>query len=176
MMVNEAAPILQRSSRLVPSIQTHGDSTIVKAPKGTGSIEQFFWANLSGDNDFCLANLEMLSQGKEVPREIEQKLQLESQRLLRNRCVSLFNFYGNVGFMTLFSEALEALENYGGKQDPFSLAFMFEQLRHFGFVLTPRMWSRLEIVLIMVLLLDPNLDYLHVNQKKQNLDEATQNR
>ena len=45
--------------------------------------------------------------------------------------------------------------------------------RERGFVLTPRMWTKIELACIMVLLIDPHLSYLGIEQK--NLTEQ-QNR
>jgi hypothetical protein len=140
---------------------TAATATSSRAAKGTASIEQFFWSTLSTDNDSCLSNLERLSNGAEVSPELEAKLTAEMRRLFRNRCVGMFNFYSNSGFLKLYEDAVQALDDYAGKQLPFDEAFLLEQLRQYAFVLTPRMWSRLEILLIMFLLLDPNLHYLN---------------
>jgi hypothetical protein len=97
-------------------------------------------------------------------------------RLLRSRCVGLFNFYDNVGFLKLHDDAVSAIDVYAGKQQPFDSAFLLEQLKEYAFVVTPRMWTGLEIALIMFLLLDPNLHYLNINQKNRAVQEETQNR
>lgn len=164
------------SSRSMPA-SCHGDiPASSRAAKGTASIEQFFWSTLSTDNDSCLSNLERLSNDAEVSPELEAKLTVEMRRLFRNRCVGLFNFYSNPGFLKLHEDAVQALDDYAGKQLPFDEAFLLEQLRQYAFVLTPRMWSRLEILLIMFLLLDPNLHYLNIGQKSAQVEEEMQNR
>ena len=48
------------------------------------------------------------------------------------------------------------------------------QLRMVGFALTPRMWTKTELSLIMVVLLDPHLKYMSINQKQG--EEVLQNR
>ena len=88
----------------------------------------------------------------------------------------MFNFYSNSGFLKLYEDAVQALDDYAGKQLPFDEAFLLEQLRQYAFVLTPRMCSRLEILLIMFLLLDPNLHYLNIGQKSPQVEEEMQNR
>lgn len=160
-------------SRLMTS-GTRGDNTTTpKNPAGTSSIEQFHGATLSCDNDLCLATLEALSNHV-LDHVALQSTEYEICRMLSNRCIALFNFYHNPGFMKLLAEAKAALAAYGGKQDPMLPKALELQLRKYGFVLTPRMWTRLELACIMVLLLDPNLCYLNINQKRGN--EHFQNR
>jgi hypothetical protein len=155
---------------------TSSSSSSSRKAKGTASIEQFFWSTLSTDNEFCLLNLERLSHVPEISDEFESRLKSEVMRLLRSRCVGLFNFYDNVGFLKLHDDAVSAIDVYAGKQQPFDSAFLLEQLKEYAFVVTPRMWTGLEIALIMFLLLDPNLHYLNINQKNRAVQEETQNR
>ena len=150
--------------RLMP-VSAHGNPINSKTPHGTASVEQFHWAaSLNGDDDFCLATLEKLdlSDGDED----EDTLRPELERLLRNRCFALFNMYGNHGFMKLHEDAVEAVRNYEGKERPFDKAFLLKQLKAHAFILLPRMWSHLEILCVMFLLLDPKLYYLNINQKR----------
>jgi hypothetical protein len=86
------------------------------------------------------------------------------------------NFYQNDGFLRLWEKAEIAIAAYEGQEEPSTMTSLAKELNKFGFVLTPRMWTRCEIVLIMVLLLDPNLHYLNINQKKPGLNEDLQNR
>ena len=162
--LDEDATEAKPRPRLMP-VSAHGNSINSKTPHGTASVEQFHWAaSLNGDDDFCLATLEKLdlSDGDED----EDSLRPELERLLRNRCFALFNLYGNPGFMKLYDDAVEAVRNYEGKERPFDVAFLLEQLQAHAFILLPRMWSRLEILCVMFLLLDPKLYYLNINQKK----------
>jgi hypothetical protein len=144
-----------------------------RVASGTAAVEQFVMANLVGDNDFCLAMLEHLGRDDdEVPECAET--QLELQRMLHNRCFALFNFYNNIGFMKLYDDAVAALCGYGGKERPFDAKLLLKLLSQYAFVVTPRMWTKTEILCIMILLLDPSLHYFSINQKKGL--EADQNR
>ena len=152
---------------------SHGDSFPSKVAKGTASVEQFCWSTLSSDNDFCLSTLESLSHGVHLFDEDETKTEVELLRLLRCRCVALFNFYNNTCFLFLLKEAEDAIRTYGGIESPILPEVMQKLLRERGFVLTPRMWTKIELACIMVLLIDPHLSYLGIEQK--NLTEK-QNR
>jgi hypothetical protein len=151
---------------------SHGDSFPSKVAKGTASVEQFCWSTLSSDNDFCLSTLESLSHGVHLFDEDETKTEVELLRLLRCRCVALFNFYNNTCFLFLLKEAEDAIRTYGGIESPIVPEVMQTLLRERGFVLTPRMWTKIELACIMVLLIDPHLSYLGIEQKnlsdKQN--------
>jgi hypothetical protein len=151
----------------------HGDSVPPKVARGTASVEQFCWSTLSTDNDFCLSTLESLSHGVHLFDEDETKTEVELLRLLRCRCIALFNFYNNACFLFMLQEAEDAIRTYGGIESPILPEVMQELLRERGFVLTPRMWTKIELVCIMVLLIDPHLSYLGIEQK--NLSEK-QNR
>jgi hypothetical protein len=65
----------------------------------------------------------------------------------------------------LYKEASKALDDYKGAELIQSRDFVVTNLRQYGFFITPRMWSKLEILLIMCILLDSSLVYQHVNQK-----------
>ena len=163
-MQDEDAMETKPMPRLMP-VSAHGNPINSKTPHGTAFVEQYHWAaSLNGDDDFCLATLEKLdlSDGDED----EDTLRPELERLLRNRCVALFNLYGNHGFMKLYDDAVEAVRNYEGKERPFDKDFLLKQLKAHAFILLPRMWSHLEILCVMFLLLDPKLYYLNINQKK----------
>lgn len=115
-----------------------------------------------------------MSYGDHLFHEDETKsTEVELLRLLRCRCVALFNFYNNVCFLVLLEEAEDAIRTYGGIQAPIVPEVMQKLLRERGFVLTPRMWTKIELACIMVLLIDPHLSYLGIEQK--NLTEK-QNR
>jgi hypothetical protein len=146
---------------------SHGYSLPTKVAKGTASVEQFCWSTLSTDNDFCLSTLESLSHGVNLFDEDEKKTEVELLRLLRCRCVALFNFYNNACFLLLHREAEDAIRTYGGIESPIVPDVMQKLLRERGFVLTPRMWTKIELACIMVLLIDPHLSYLGIEQKNQ---------
>jgi hypothetical protein len=128
------------------------------------------------DNDFCLATLEALSDSSFDQHEL-QATEAEIRRMLRVRCIALFNFYSNASFLQVHEEALRSLDEYCGKETPMPPEKLQSMLRVYGFILTPRMWTRLELVCIMVLLLDPSLCYLSINQKcRSKEEEEFQNR
>jgi len=172
--VEDDCPGAQRS-HLLPDAD-NGNCAIPKKAGGTAAIEQFQWSTLAGDNDICLATLESLSNGDSVDEDELQRIEKSALRLLKNRCVAMCNFYQNDGFLRLWEKAEIAIAAYEGQEEPSTMTSLAKELKKFGFVLTPRMWTRCEIVLIMVLLLDPNLHYLNINQKKPGLDEDLQNR
>jgi flagellar biosynthesis GTPase FlhF len=155
---------------------THGDTALPKVAKGTATIEQFRGATMTCDNDFCLATLEALSDSSFDQHEL-QATEAEIRRMLRVRCIALFNFYSNASFLQVHEEALRSLDEYCGKETPMPPEKLQSMLRVYGFILTPRMWTRLELVCIMVLLLDPSLCYLSINQKcRSKEEEEFQNR
>jgi len=168
----EAKAARDRLLRL-KSDSAHGDPCH-NAPKATASVEQFFWSTLASDTEYCLTTLESLDDGKELAEPAECVLIAEIERLFRNRCIGLSNFYGNRGFETFLQLALDASREYLGKQEPISAEDLAKELREFAFVLTPRMWTRLELLLIMFVIIDPSFDYFGINQKVG--DEPSQNR
>jgi hypothetical protein len=52
---------------------------------------------------------------------------------------------------------------------------MLQELKKFGFVVSPRMWTKLELLMLMVIILDPKLFYMGIRQKDRK-DERDQNR
>jgi hypothetical protein len=147
---------------------SHGDSVPSKVAKGTASVEQFCWSTLSTDNDFCLSVLESLSHSVNLSDEVETKsTEKELLRLLRCRCIALFNFYNNACFLLMLQEAEDAIRTYGGIESPIVPEVMQQLLRDRGFVLTPRMWTKIELACIMVLLIDPHMSYLGIEQKNE---------
>jgi hypothetical protein len=155
----------------------HGNASKTRVATGTAAVEQFHWANLAGVNDFCLSMLEHFDRVEEEAGPFQEgsaEVQNELQRLLHNRCFSMLNFYSNPGFMKLYDDAIAALGNYDGRERPQSVQFLQQQLSQYGFVLTPRMWTRTDLLCIMILLLDPGLLYMNINQKKG--EESDQSR
>jgi len=85
--------------------------------------------------------------------------------------------YANNEFNVLYEKATIALHGYKGKEPIQIRAFVEENLRSYGFFITPRMWSKYEILLIMCILLDSSLVYQHINQKTgSETTETFQNR
>jgi len=85
--------------------------------------------------------------------------------------------YSNPEFNVLYSEASKALDDYKGTEPIKCRSFVEKNLCQYGFIITPRMWSKLEILLIMCILLDSSMVYQHINQKTgSDRQEQTQNR
>jgi hypothetical protein len=156
-------PRPQRSSKKEP-VQK-------QAPMSASKVEEFFWATLPTVTETCIDNLELLAAGKTVHADVER----EGLAMLASRCRSLHSLYANQEFQEFLCIAQEALESYEGKQSPYQRKFMVQELKKFGFVITPRMWSKLELLMLMVIILDPKLMYMGIRQKDRK-DERDQNR
>jgi hypothetical protein len=142
-----------------------------QAPMSASKVEEFFWATLPTVTETCIDNLELLAAGKTVHADVER----EGLAMLASRCRSLHSLYANQEFQEFLCIAQEALESYEGKQSPYQRKFMVQELKKFGFVITPRMWSKLELLMLMVIILDPKLMYMGIRQKDRK-DERDQNR
>jgi hypothetical protein len=105
---------------------------------------------------------------------METQIEKDLKIIFKNRCRSLCNLYDNNWFWKLHESATRALSQYEGKQDPVAFSVVLKQLKEFGFFLTPRMWTRLELLLLICILISSDLQYLHINQKIGQ--EETQNR
>ena len=137
----------------------------------TAKVEEFFWAELPNVTETCIDNLELLATGKMVHADVEK----EGLALLAGRCRALHSLYANQVFQEFLNIAEEALQSYEGKQSPYKRQFMLQELKNFGFVVSPRMWTKLELLMLMVIILDPKLFYMGIRQKDRK-DERDQNR
>jgi hypothetical protein len=64
-----------------------------------------------------------------------------------------------------------------GKEKVQARSVVEDHLRRYAFIITPRMWSKYEVCLIMCILLDSSLVYQQINQKTGlPSTEAYQNR
>jgi hypothetical protein len=142
-----------------------------QAPMSASKVEDFFWATLPNHTETCIDTLELLAEGKIVHADVEK----EGLALLVGRCRALHSLYANQEFQEFLAIAQEALESYEGKQSPYQRQFMLQELKKFGFVVSPRMWSKLELLMLMVIILDPKLMYMGIRQKDRK-DERDQNR
>jgi hypothetical protein len=134
-------------------------------------VEDFFWATLPNSTETCIDILELLAAGKTVHADVEK----EGLAMLVGRCRALQSLYANQEFQEFLAIAQEALETYEGKQSPHARTFVLRELKKFGFVVSPRMWSKLELLMLMVIILDPKLMYMGIRQKDRK-DERDQNR
>jgi hypothetical protein len=137
----------------------------------TSRVEDFFWATLPSFTNTCIDTLELLAAGKTVHPDVEK----EGLAILAGRCQALHKLYGNTEFLEFLATAQESLDSYAGKQEAYSRQVMVNNLRKFGFVISPRMWSKLELLMLMVIILDPKLMYMGIRQKDRK-DERDQNR
>ncbi len=134
-------------------------------------VEEFFWATLPNVKETCIDNLKLLATGKIVHADVEK----EGLVLLAGRCRALHSLYANQEFQEFLNVAQEALKSYEGKRSPYKRQFMLQELKKFGFVVSPRMWTKLELLMLMVIILDPKLMYMGIREKDRK-DERDQNR
>jgi hypothetical protein len=99
----------------------------------------------------------------------------EGYQILRKRCHALFLLYGNDAFKDLYERAVSALEQYKGQEAPHTSDHIRHHLTTFAFILSPRMWRKPELLMIMCILVDKDLQYTSINQKDTR-DEKCQNR
>jgi len=138
---------------------------------GTSRLEDFFWATLPAVTNSCIATLELLDAGKDVHESVEK----EGIAMLTSRCQVLHKLYGNAEFLEFLNVAVESLARYEGKEKSYPRKFMVDTLRQFGFVISPRMWTKLELLMLMVIILEPELQYMGIRQKDRQ-NERDQNR
>ena len=98
--------------------------------------------------------------------------------ILRNRGIMLSQMYHENDFKVMVDETITFLKQYSGRQilDDRDLAVFHEHLKTYGWVLSPQMWTREEIVVMCVILLDSNLLFNNVLQKITQIEEKDQNR
>jgi hypothetical protein len=138
----------------------------------TAKYEQFYWALLAVDSEFCFQTLEGLAAGRTAH---EESVIEEGKKILKKRCCALFALYGNAAFEQLYYDAVAALDKYEGKQSPFTSVEVIHHLRTWGFMLSPRMWSKAELLMLMCIIMDKDLNFTPINQK-DGKDEVKQNR
>jgi hypothetical protein len=93
--------------------------------------------------------------------------------ILRNRGGMLSKRYQENDFNVMVDETIGLLNQYSGRQilDDRDLTPFHEHLKTYGWVLSPRMWTREEITLMCVILLDPELMFNGILQKNISIDE-----
>ena len=100
-------------------------------------------------------------------------------KTLRSRCDFMQQLYENSDFMLLCDDTIELLDRYPGREplNNTQMTMLFEHLAKYGWALSPRMWTREEILLMCVILVDPALHFVDIRQKdKGRSGEAFQNR
>ena len=139
-------------------------SARISVPKSTAALEHFFWTQGTWTMEHCISTLESLARNPSDHREFAEEYEV-ALTYLQNRCIALARMYANTEFNVLYENATIALKDYKGKEPIQIRAFVEENLRSYGFIITPRMWSKFEILLIMCILLDSSLVYASINQK-----------
>ena len=115
---------------------------------------------------------------------LDSSLCLTSEQLeewydkLRNRGRMLSTMYRENDYLLMVDETIDLLKHYSGRQilDDKDFDALLEDLKTYGWVLSPRMWTREEIAVMCVILLDPNLRFNNILQKNDKKDEDRQNR
>jgi hypothetical protein len=133
-------------------------------PKSTAALEHFYWSQGHWNLEDCISTLEALARNPSDHSECVQEYEVAFEHL-KGRCQALARLYGNPEFNILYDGAVNALAEYKGRETGQTKAFVQGYLRKYGFFITPRMWSKLEILLIMCVLLDTSLVYQSINQK-----------
>jgi len=87
--------------------------------------------------------------------------------ILRNRGTMLSKMYHEKDFEVMVDETIDLLKQYSGRQilADRDLAVFHKHLKTYGWVLSPQMWTREEIVVMCVILLDPNYLFFNILQK-----------
>ena len=139
-------------------------ASLPSLPKSTAIVEHFYWSQGHWNLEDCISTLEALARNPSDHSECVQEYEVAFVHL-KGRCQALARLYGNPEFNILYDGAVNALAEYKGRETGQTKAFVQGYLRKYGFFITPRMWSKLEILLIMCVLLDTSLVYQSINQK-----------
>jgi len=97
---------------------------------------------------------------------------------LRSRGSMLSKMYRENDYQVMVDETISLLKKYTGRQilDDQELDAFHKDLLTYGWVLSPRMWTREEITVMCVICLDPKLRFNSILQKNDKEDENHQNR
>jgi hypothetical protein len=121
----------------------------------------------------AIATLEALAAGSTLtPKEF-----IFWRSELCKRCEFLARLYQESDYTTLCVETLQLLDTYKGRQTHGDFAAYHRHLLQYGWVISPRMWTAHEIVVLCVLMVDPGLQFNAILQKdKGKSGEMRQNR
>ena len=126
-------------------------------------------------SETAIATLQSMAKGDSMA--IKDRLMWT--RTLRSRCEFMQQLYENPDFMLLCEDTIESLDRYPGREqwNKTQMTKVFEHLAKYGWALSPRMWTREEILLMCVILVDPALYFDDIRQKDRGRSgEAFQNR
>jgi hypothetical protein len=120
----------------------------------------------------AIATLESLDGGGDLS---EKEFQ-EWFAALRIRCSFLARLYGDNEYINMCEETLELLNTYEGREFV-SVHSFYDHLLTFGWVISPRMWTAHELIVLCVIMVDPGLQFNGILQKdKDPSGEKGQNR
>ena len=158
------------SAANAPRLRGHSDIQALRSlgvsslPKSTAVLEHFYWSQSHWTLEECISTLESLSTNLGDHSEFDDEYKVAVE-YLSGRCTAFARLYGNTAFNELFQGAVTALDGYKGRESAQARSVVREHLRKYAFFITPRMWSKYEICLIMCVLLDSSLVYQAINQK-----------
>jgi hypothetical protein len=150
-----------RENSDIQALQILGVSSL---PKSTAVLEHFYWSQSHWTSEECISTLESLSTNLGDHSEFDDGYKVAVEHL-NGRCTAFARLYGNTAFNELFQGAVTALDGYKGRESAQARSVVQEHLCRYAFIITPRMWSKYEICLIMCILLDSSLVYQAINQK-----------
>jgi len=170
-------PLLRTSRTQQKPEDNAADHALGSSRGGNASIVSFQHILDLTVTERAIATLQSLDAGS----HLSEKELTEWIASLRRRCGLLAQMYKNQDYVTLGEETLTELEQYEGRQHlrqgSEQLNRFHKHLKDYGWVISPRMWTREEIIVMCVILLDPKLCFNIVLQKdKTKAHEATQNR
>jgi hypothetical protein len=123
--------------------------------------------------DTAIATLEALDGGAALTAKEYTYWRSE----LHTRCQFLARLYREDDYMTLCDETLHLLDSYEGRQTDVNFDEYRRHLLEFGWVISPRMWTAHEIVVLCVILVNPCLQFSPILQKDKGKNgEVHQNR
>lgn len=141
-------------------------------PTSGGLIECFSACDASLTHT-AIATLESLDAGSTLTPKEYTFWRSE----LCKRCEFLARLYQENDYTTLCVETLKLLDSYKGRQTHGDCAAYHHHLFQYGWVISPRMWTAHEIVVLCVILVDPGLQFTAILQKdKGKIGEMRQNR
>jgi hypothetical protein len=151
-----AAPSRSDKSRALCPAQT----TAVQAPSLSLYKKQF---EVCDSVSYAISCLESLDQGDVEHPSVFQQLTVR----IRDMAQSLAAMYHNPNYTQMVTQTLQELATYGGPelpQLPHSKVFL-ELLQKYGFCVTPRMFSKSEILCIAIAMLDTRHHFTRIVQK-----------
>ena len=155
------APGKQQST--LSTLADQNSSPPAKKQSTLGSQNSF---EIADSVKFAIDCLESLDRGEIEHPETWSGL----VKRIKSIAASLASIYCNKSYNTMVSETLAELEGYAGPEAPrlpHSKIFLSLLAKH-GFCITPRMYSKCEILCIGIVMLDSQHHYVRIQQKAGN--------